>query len=275
MAEEIRVGEGHKMKEKLIVRETETKETEEKNNVVDFGDLLEKLNLGQQRKKKLIVLALGGLLCHRVYRRDKSSAPKSRRPDTSYGNFFVYKRPYCEGFMKFCLERFEVGIWSSAREWYMNNALDCIMKGLRGKLLFAWDQNQCTDSGFRTLENKEKPLFLKDLKKLWQNKYLSKGVFSSSNTLLIDDKPYKALLNPSNTAIFIDHEYKAVDVDDVALGPNSELRVYLDELAKAEDDIPGYVEKHPFGQPAITPNHPDWDFYSKVLRSFGKNTTTT
>ncbi|KAM6592975.1 hypothetical protein CsatA_000678 [Cannabis sativa] len=239
MAEEIRVGEGHKMKEKLIVRETETKETEEKNNVVDFGDLLEKLNLGQQRKKKLIVLALGGLLCHRVYRRDKSSAPKSRRPDTSYGNFFVYKRPYCEEFMKFCLERFEVGIWSSARES---------------------DQNQCTDSGFRTLENKEKPLFLKDLKKLWQNKYLSKGVFSSSNTLLIDDKPYKALLNPSNTAIFIDHEYKAVDVDDVAL---------------AEDDIPGYVEKHPFGQPAITPNHPDWDFYSKVLRSFGKNTTTT
>ncbi|KAF4384813.1 hypothetical protein G4B88_000209 [Cannabis sativa] len=239
MAEEIRVGEGHKMKGKLIERETEEK------NAVDFGDLLEKLNLGQQRKKKLIVLALGGLLCHRVYRRDKSSAPRSRRPDTSYGNFFVYKRPYCEEFMKFCLERFELGIWSSAREWYMNNALDCIMKGLRGKLLFAW-------ASFRTLENKEKPLFLKDLKKLWQNKYLSKGVFSSSNTLLIDDKPYKALLNPSNTAIFIDHEYKAVDVDDVALGPNSELRVYLDELANAEDDIPGYVEKHPFGQPAIS-----------------------
>lgn len=28
----------------------------------------------------------------------------------------VYKRPYCEEFMKFCLENFEVGIWSSARE---------------------------------------------------------------------------------------------------------------------------------------------------------------
>jgi hypothetical protein len=28
----------------------------------------------------------------------------------------VYKRPHCEEFMKFCLEKFEVGIWSSARE---------------------------------------------------------------------------------------------------------------------------------------------------------------
>ncbi|KAF4388045.1 hypothetical protein F8388_014728 [Cannabis sativa] len=232
MAEEIRVGEGHKMKEKLIVRETETKETEEKNNVVDFGDLLEKLNLGQQRKKKLIVLALGGLLCHRVYRRDKSSALKSRRPDTSYGNFFVYKRPYCEEFMKFCLERFEVGIWSSARESVINIMVHEQCPGLHNERI--------------------------------------KG-----QTAICMGKIKINALIQSNTAIFIDHEYKAVDVDDVALGPNSELRVYLDELSKAEDDIPGYVEKHPFGQPAITPNHPDWDFYSKVLRSFGKNTTTT
>jgi hypothetical protein len=28
----------------------------------------------------------------------------------------VFKRPFSEEFMKFCLERFEVGLWSSAME---------------------------------------------------------------------------------------------------------------------------------------------------------------
>ncbi|KAK9194229.1 hypothetical protein WN944_004933 [Citrus x changshan-huyou] len=108
------------------------------------GLLLMKLNLVP--RKKLIVLSIGGLL--------------------------FYRRPCCKDFMDFCLERFEVGIWSSAREWYMNNALDCIMVGLRGKLLFAWDQNECTNSGFNSLEKKNKPIFLKELKKIWENKAL-------------------------------------------------------------------------------------------------------
>ncbi|PON52967.1 FCP1 domain containing protein [Trema orientale] len=145
------------------------------------------------------------------------------------------------------------------------------MKGLKSKLLFAWDQNECTNSGFSTLENKHKPLFLKESNKLWQNKYLCRGQYSSSNTLLIDNKPYKALLNPPHTSIFTEHEYKVDDVDDVALGPKSELRLYLDELAEA-DDIPSFVKGHPFGQPAISPDHSDWNFYSKVVRRFEKST---
>ena len=53
----------------------------------DCGLSLERLSLGQ-RKKKLLVLSLGGMLCHRVYRYDKSSVPKFRVPDTSYGSMF-------------------------------------------------------------------------------------------------------------------------------------------------------------------------------------------
>ncbi|KAK3226721.1 hypothetical protein Dsin_006583 [Dipteronia sinensis] len=157
-----------------------------------------KLNPGPM--KKLVVLSLGGLLCHRVCRRKILTDPINRSSDASYGSIDVYKRPYCTDFIKFCLERFEVGIWSSAREWYMSNALDCIMVGLRSKVLFAWDQSQCTDSGFKTLENEFKPIFFKELEKIWDNKYynLPSRVeqYSSKNTLLIDTNPYKALLNP-------------------------------------------------------------------------------
>lgn len=51
----------------------------------------------------------------------------------------------------------------------------------------------------------------------------------------------------------------------LSIGPNSELRMYLDGLADAED-VPSYVKEHPFGQPAITPEHSDWEYYSKIIR---------
>lgn len=52
---------------------------------------------------------------------------------------------------------------------------------------------------------------------------------------------------------------------------NSELRLYLDQLAEATD-IPSFVKEHQFGQPPITPDHSDWNFYSKVVRRFEKST---
>jgi hypothetical protein len=52
---------------------------------VDCGLSIEKLNLGP--RKKLLILGLGGLLCHRVYRRDWSRRTFGK-PDASYGNFF-------------------------------------------------------------------------------------------------------------------------------------------------------------------------------------------
>jgi len=35
----------------------------------------------------------------------------------------VFKRPFSEEFMKFCLERFEVGIWTCAKKSVINTLL--------------------------------------------------------------------------------------------------------------------------------------------------------
>ncbi|KAB2606770.1 ubiquitin-like domain-containing CTD phosphatase 1 [Pyrus ussuriensis x Pyrus communis] len=88
---------------------------------------------------------------------------------------------------------------SSCGEKNVDGVLDCIMGKLRRRLAFVWDQHECTDSGLKSLENKNKPLFFKELDKVWS--YFS-GKYSESDTLSIDDKPYKALLNPPNTGIF-------------------------------------------------------------------------
>jgi hypothetical protein len=65
---------------------------------------------------------------------------------------------------------------------------------------FLQDQSQCTSTGFNTIENKEKPLVLKELRKLWEklepNLPWERGEYNEANTLLLDDSPYKALVNP-------------------------------------------------------------------------------
>ncbi|XP_015161519.1 uncharacterized protein [Solanum tuberosum] len=110
-------------------------EDEKVTKILELDLPLEKLNLGP--KKKILVLNLGGLLVDRVHRRNES-AVRRYTPDLAHGNFLVFKRPYCDQFMKFCLERFEVGLWSSAMDRNVEPILDNIMIGLRKKLVFVW-----------------------------------------------------------------------------------------------------------------------------------------
>ncbi|KAL6141804.1 hypothetical protein ACLB2K_060091 [Fragaria x ananassa] len=223
-----------------------------------------RLNLAP-RKKKLLVFDLNGLLVYRVFCFNKGGIPRDRASDGRCGNHIVYKRPFAEEFMLFCLERFEVGIWTSALEKNVDGVLDCVMEKLRSRLIFVWDQHRCTDSGYKSLETKMKPLYLKELKKVWDH---FEGKFSASDTLLIDDQPYKALLNPPYTGIFLD-PYIPDNGSDNALDPKKELGEYLAGLAVA-DDVQLYVKENPFGQPAISSEHPNWNFYSDVLRKLGK-----
>jgi hypothetical protein len=57
--------------------------------------------------------------------------------------------------------------------------------------------SKCTFTGHKTLENMHKPLVLKELRKLWNKEDpdlpWEEGDYSASNTLLVDDSPYKAL----------------------------------------------------------------------------------
>ncbi|KAK2418349.1 putative FCP1 proteiny domain-containing protein [Trifolium repens] len=217
--------------------------------------------------KKLLIMNLNGFLIRRVYDRDTEAIPNFRKADDRYGAFFLYKREFSEEFMKFCLERFEVGIWSSAKEYNITGALSCAIGQLMYKLLFIWDQKKCTDSGFKCKENGEKPLFFKEVKKVW-DKVKRGGPYSSSNTLMIGDKPYMSFLNPENTAIFT-KPYDPEDSEDRALDPNGELCEYLRGVAEAKD-VQSYVKNNPFGEPPITSSHPDWKYYFKVSYHDGK-----
>ncbi|XP_051115016.1 uncharacterized protein LOC127240391 isoform X2 [Andrographis paniculata] len=198
-------------------------------------------------RRKLLVLDVNGLLA------DVVKPPlKDCRGDRRISGRAICRRPFCDDFLKFCFRNFEVGIWSSI------------------------SRSHCTQTGFKTLENRHKPLVCKDLRKVWENKDPNspwkKGAYDESNTLLVDDSPYKALLNPLHTGIF-PSPYHHVDKNDNALGPGGEIRVYLEELAKSEN-VQMFVAQHPFGVKAIDEESPCWEFYAKVLDQIHRSTTS-
>ena len=71
------------------------------------------------------------------------------------------------------------------------------------------DLSHCTASRFNTLENKHKPLVFKQLRRVWgkqdPNLPWERGEYNESNTVLLDDSPYKALLNSVCSVNFSDH----------------------------------------------------------------------
>lgn len=49
---------------------------------------LEKLSLGPDGSKKLLVLDLAGVLCDRVFHKNRANIPDNRTPDAASGSFF-------------------------------------------------------------------------------------------------------------------------------------------------------------------------------------------
>ncbi|KAF7806273.1 putative FCP1 likey domain-containing protein [Senna tora] len=215
-------------------------------------------------KKKLLVLDVNGLLADFV-----EHVPWGYEPDTWISSKAVFKRPFCDDFLEFCFDRFYVGVWSSRHKYNVDAAIRFLMGKSASKLLFCWNQYQCTKTDFETVENRDKPLVFKELRKLWEKLEpglpWEKGEFNESNTLLLDDSPHKALLNPEHTAIF-PYSYNFRDRRDSSLGPGGDLRAYLEGLAMAEK-VQEYVASNPFGQRAITERNPSWRYYKKVIDS--------
>ncbi|KAM7263950.1 hypothetical protein ACFE04_001633 [Oxalis oulophora] len=215
-------------------------------------------------KKKLLILDINGILVDIV-----DGSTNSLTPDFRVSGKAAFRRPHCDDFLRFCFERFNVGVWSSRTKWNLQKAVDELMGDFKHRLLFEWDRSHCTITKLGTIEKKDKPIVLKELKKLWDKCYpdlpWNEGDFNETNTLLVDDSPYKALRNPAHTAIF-PHAFEHGNKEDAFLGPDSEFRVYLEKIAQAEN-VQKFLEQNPFGQPAITKAHPSWDFYLQVIES--------
>ncbi|KAF8107304.1 hypothetical protein N665_0124s0095 [Sinapis alba] len=214
------------------------------------------------RRRKLLVLDLNGLLA------DIVSPLADCKADINIGRRAIFKRPFCEEFLKFCFDNFEVGIWSSRKKNNVDRITDFLLGDMKSKLLFCWDMSYCATTTLGSLENRHKYVVFKDLSQLWEKHDpklpWQKGDYSETNTVLLDDSPYKALLNPPYTAIF-PYSYSHQNKSDTSLGNDGDLRLHLEKLVEAEN-VQDFIKKNPFGQEAITEASETWEFYREATR---------
>ncbi|KAF9623074.1 hypothetical protein IFM89_036228 [Coptis chinensis] len=60
----------------------------------------------------LLILDLNGVLVHVA---NKLDLPLGFEADTFISGKAIIRRPFCDDFLKFCFERFYVGVWSSRK----------------------------------------------------------------------------------------------------------------------------------------------------------------
>ncbi|KAF9615785.1 hypothetical protein IFM89_026451 [Coptis chinensis] len=132
---------------------------------------------------------------------------------------------------------FYVGVWSSRKKLNLVRLLDFIMPERRYQLAFCWDQSHCTTTELHTVDNIDKPVMLKELVKLWDkndpNLPWERREYNESNTVMLDDSPYKALFNSAHTAIF-PTSYDFQNENDNSLGPGGDIRMYFEGLTTSK-----------------------------------------
>lgn len=188
-------------------------------------------------QKKLLILDMNNVLVFRVF----IPSQEQEQPDTIPFNdlatispnkrFYTWQRPHLDSFIDFCLENYNVAVWSSARRENVDHLIDLVFGKIRRKLLaFEWDQSHCESHSQGAFS--EKPIFFKNLSKVW-DKY---PCYNQTNTYLADDSAKKSENNPPGTVITLDpwYPHKGSGFNDCDLGERGNIRLLLDRLKKNE-----------------------------------------
>ena len=128
-----------------------------------------------------------------------SSEKLNTEPDFTCFNYFVYKRPFLKEFLNHINQYFELAVWSSADDDYVQVVVDKIFpKGI--KLSFVWWRSKCTpkvnlnidEYGYYDFNNLAHMNYIKRLRKL------KKLGFTMERMLIVDDTPHKCTENYGN-----------------------------------------------------------------------------
>jgi hypothetical protein len=189
---------------------------------------------GTRKHRHLLVVDLNGLLVDRRMSAWVAPDGTKRAPDARFGKFFIYNRPHMAEFVEWAFEHFTVGVWSSAQSHNAKTLVNHIWGKQRDRLAFVWGQDKCTHVGAMDPSKPlSKPILLKDLETLWAQASYKR--FGPGNTLLLDDSPYKAAMNPEHTAIHpAEYVLGGAAEGEALLGPGGQLREYLSRVAEAE-----------------------------------------
>ena len=125
-----------------------------------------------------------------------SERPLHRDADFRVGPFYLYKRPYVDEFLTSVARAYDVAIWSSASEDYVEEIARNLVRNI-DEWKFVWARARCIPRmNSETFEIN----FIKDLRKV---KRLG---FDLNRILIVDDTPSKVCRNFGNAIYVLPYE---------------------------------------------------------------------
>lgn len=139
-------------------------------------------------KKPLVILDIDQTL---IFATKKSL---NRNPDFGVFDYVVYKRPNLNEFIERLDKSYDIAIWSSAGNDYVNSIIDQLKLNI--EIQFIWGRNEATQkrqlNDYHETGNDTEYYYVKPLKKVKRKGY------NLERILIIDDSPHKSKLNYGN-----------------------------------------------------------------------------
>lgn len=253
-------------------------EREELNERVNREDI-DRVPPNSSRRWLNVVLDLNGILCacvpvwkeHGV----KNTDLRVHSPTipTQVGRKLVRVRPHCADFL-LALSRFAtITIWSSMMSSTTTEICDYLFLPIKPvQPIRILGQEECDripirSDGHQTLYMTEvgtqKHIFLKTLSKHLFNSF--GGLYSSANTLVIDDSPVKHMLNLSENVLLLPSwswDSISGEADNVLM---VKLLPYLENLHQFSGSLADYRSSHVAGRPMYYDDRETCNHYAVVV----------
>jgi len=153
---------------------------------------------------KLVVLDISGVLCCKD--NGKNTKFGDGLTKISCSNYDVYLRPYAKEFVKWCLDNYDVGIYSSTTYTNVNNIISKIFTSeQRKELKFLWCRDRCElDLDYGKDNSITEYSTVKNLNNIVVNPMINKDrKYTLKDILAIDDSGEKLRFNDKSNYMLI------------------------------------------------------------------------
>jgi RNA polymerase II subunit A small phosphatase-like protein len=132
-------------------------------------------------KVRLIVFDLDETLVH------ATEAPLPYAHTFQVSSYFVYVRPFASELIKFCASHFDIAVWSSSSERYVETVTAALF-GTTFPVAFSWAVTKCVQ---KVDPRSNGYVYVKDLRKAMKHGY------AADEIIVIDDSPEKLQRQPT------------------------------------------------------------------------------
>lgn len=126
-----------------------------------------------------------------------TETPLVRAADFRVAEYHVYKRPHLAEFLASVFDAFDVAVWSSASDAYVESVVDHIFPD-RGELKFVWGRSKTTRKTFPDADGRVDHYDPRHVEYIKPLKKVQRKGWSLERILIIDDTPRKSMLNYGN-----------------------------------------------------------------------------